>query len=156
MMKAGTRYFLHKHSWRMNREELTENTCMHRCKGWAYTGHVCSSAVRRLSHHQRSEVLGKRRSIRIIKDKVFMGVRLNGVLFVKATPTTAEDKVSNQQTGLTNVSRLWSVGPCRCSNASPRERQGSRDALSHLSTNISDSLTVSEAVFERKPMLATL
>lgn len=53
--------------------------------------------------------LWEKRSVRIIKDKVLMGVRLNGGLFVKATPTSAEDKVSNEQTGLTNVSRLWSV-----------------------------------------------
>jgi len=64
------------------------------------------------SHHQRSETLEKR-SIRIIQDKVFMCVRLNGGLFVKAAPTTTEDKVSSKQTGLTNTSRLWSVGPCR-------------------------------------------
>ena len=112
MVKAGTRYLLHKHSWRTNREELTKNMCMHRCKGWACMGHVCSLAVRRLSHHQRSETLEKR-SIRIIKDKVFMAIRLNGGLFVKATPTITEDKASNKQTGLTNVSRLWSVKPCR-------------------------------------------
>lgn len=57
--------------------------------------------------------LWKKRSIRIIKDKVFMAIRLNGGLFVKATPTITEDKVSNKQTGLTNVSRLWSVKPYR-------------------------------------------
>ena len=112
MMKAGTRYLLHKHSWRMNREELTKNTCMHKCKGWAYMGHVSSLVVRRLSHHQRSETLEKR-SIRIIKDKVFMVIRLNDGLFVKATPTTTEDKVSNKQNTLTNISRLWSVGARR-------------------------------------------
>lgn len=90
-MRAGTRCLLHKHSWRTNREELTENTS---CTG-AKDGHAwVLSAAWLLGHFPtlRGVRLWKKRSIRIIKDKVFTAIRLNGDLFVMAMPRTTEDK----------------------------------------------------------------